>query len=125
MNLVPVFSALENAELPLLLGGTRRKEARRAAREALDRVGLSGRADHRPSELSGGEQQRVAVARAVAARPVLLFADEPTGSLDTVAADGVVERAQRRLAMRDGAVVGDTDPRPVPPVAKGREGASG
>lgn len=148
LNLVPVFSALENAELPLLLGGTRRKEARRAAREALDRVGLSGWSDHRPSELSGGEQQRVAVARAVAARPVLLFADEPTGSLDTVAADGVVElltglhaggmtlvlvthdagvaeRAQRRLAMRDGALVGDTDPRPLPPVAKGREGASG
>ena len=138
LNLVPVFTALENAELPLLLGGARRKDARRAAREALDRVGLSRRLDHRPGELSGGEQQRVAVARALAARPALVCADEPTGSLDTPAADGVVEllaelhaegmtlvlvthdarvaeRAQRRLAMRDGAIVEDTAPRPVPP----------
>jgi putative ABC transport system ATP-binding protein len=89
-NLIPVLSAAENVELPLLLNGTSSKGARRRALETLDRVGLSRRADHRPNELSGGEQQRVAVARALAIEPALVWADEPTGNLDTTTADRVM-----------------------------------
>jgi putative ABC transport system ATP-binding protein len=82
-NLIPVFTAAENVELPLLLGGTPAKEARRRAIQMLDRVGLGHRVGHRPNELSGGEQQRVTVARALASRPAIVWADEPTGNLDT------------------------------------------
>jgi putative ABC transport system ATP-binding protein len=82
-NLIPVFTAAENVELPLLLGGTPAKEARRRALQMLDRVGLGHRVGHRPNELSGGEQQRVTVARALASRPAIVWADEPTGNLDT------------------------------------------
>jgi putative ABC transport system ATP-binding protein len=80
-HLVPSLTALENVMLPLELAG--RRDARVAAREALGQVGLGGRLGHYPRQLSGGEQQRVAIARAFVTRPTVLFADEPTGNLDT------------------------------------------
>jgi lipoprotein-releasing system ATP-binding protein len=81
-HLLPEFSALENVTMPLLIARRPVEEARRRASELLDEVGLSARAHHRPGALSGGEQQRVAVARALAASPRALLADEPTGDLD-------------------------------------------
>jgi len=90
-NLIPAFTVAENVELPLLLIGKRSKEARERAVEILDRVGLAHRTDHRPNELSGGEQQRVAIARALVAKPAIVWADEPTGNLDTHMADQIVE----------------------------------
>ncbi|MEU4280452.1 ABC transporter ATP-binding protein [Streptomyces tanashiensis] len=90
-NLIPVFSAVENVELPLLLVGTQPREARRRALEMLHRVGLGHRVEHRPSELSGGEQQRVTIARALAGRPAIVWADEPTGNLDSAMADQVMD----------------------------------
>lgn len=90
-NLLPVLSAVENVELPLLLLGSPANLARQEALEALGRVGLSERADHRPSELSGGQQQRVAVARAIVHRPSIILCDEPTGNLDTGTSRDVME----------------------------------
>ena len=89
-NLIPVFDAAENVELPLLLAGRSSREARRRAIETLERVGLGDRTEHRPMELSGGEQQRVAIARALASTPRLVWADEPTGALDTETAGAVM-----------------------------------
>ena len=138
-NLIPVFSAAENVELPLLLNGVPARKARAAAVQMLERVGLGHRAGHRPNQLSGGEQQRVTIARALAARPAIVWADEPTGNLDTAMADQVVAllhelnrqegqtivlvthdpaiggSAGRVVRMRDGHLVGD-ERRPLAPV---------
>jgi putative ABC transport system ATP-binding protein len=94
-NLLPVLNALENVELPLLLGGRSAAEARRRAMRALEVVGLENRLRHRPSELSGGQQQRVAIARALAPEPAVIFADEPTGNLDSDSADEVMALIDR------------------------------
>ena len=129
-NLIPVFTATENVELPLLLAGADPKNARSAARETLARVGLGHRLDYRPSQLSGGEQQRVTVARALAGKPRIVWADEPTGNLDSETAASVLSllrelhaegltlmlvthdeaigaSAERRVVVRDGVVVAD------------------
>jgi putative ABC transport system ATP-binding protein len=127
-NLLPVLNAVENVELPLLVSGVRLREARKRALEALEQVGLVERASHRPAELSGGERQRTTIARALVNRPALVWADEPTGDLDSETAHeimdvlvqlnreqgltfilvthdrGVGSRCQRIVWMRDGLV---------------------
>jgi ABC-type lipoprotein export system ATPase subunit len=127
-NLLPVLSAVENVELPLLVSGVKLREARKRALEALAQVGLAERANHRPAELSGGERQRTTIARALVNRPALVWADEPTGDLDSETAHeimdvlvnlnqdqgltfilvthdrGVGARCQRIVWMRDGLV---------------------
>ena len=126
-NLLPVLSAVENVEIPLLLQNLSSRESRRRALEMLETLGLAHRANHRPDQLSGGEQQRVAVARALVHKPAVVWADEPTGNLDIEVTqvivellvrmnkDGqtivlvthnpqVAERARRTLRMRDGRI---------------------
>jgi len=90
-NLIPHYTALQNVETALLFNDTPYRERRKLAAEALERLGLAERLTHRPADLSGGEQQRVAVARAIVKRPDILFADEPTGNLDHDNADQVVQ----------------------------------
>ena len=90
-HLLPEFSAEENVMMPLMIGGTAREASRVRAREALGAVGLAERLEHHPSELSGGEAQRVAVARALVARPELVLADEPSGNLDVRSANALHE----------------------------------
>ncbi len=126
-NLLPVLAAVENVEIPLLLQGIGGREARRRSLDMLETLGMVNRAQHRPDQLSGGEQQRVAVARALVHRPAVVWADEPTGNLDTEVTlvivelllrmnkEGqtivlvthnplVAERAARTVRMRDGRV---------------------
>jgi putative ABC transport system ATP-binding protein len=126
-NLLPVLSAVENVEIPLLLQNLNSRDSRRRSLEMLETLGLAHRANHRPDQLSGGEQQRVAVARALVHRPAVVWADEPTGNLDTEVTqvivellvrmnkDGqtivlvthnpqVAERARRTVHMRDGRI---------------------
>ncbi len=127
-NLLPQLSALENVEMPMLFGGVPAKERRRRAKELLEQVGLGDRMEHKPTELSGGQMQRVAVARALAMEPDVILADEPTGNLDTASGSDVLslltelwrggatlvvvthdaalaERAPRIVEMRDGRIV--------------------
>jgi putative ABC transport system ATP-binding protein len=97
-NLIPRTSALENAQLPLFYRGLSLKEQRLQAAAALARVGLAGREHHYPTQLSGGQQQRVAIARALVASPAIVFADEPTGNLDTESSReimGILDRLNR------------------------------
>ncbi len=100
-HLLPEFSALENVMMPQLIAGETRESAATRAKELLTRMGLAPRIDHRPAELSGGEQQRVAIARAIANRPLLLIADEPTGNLDPTTA-GQVHQELLRLIHEEG-----------------------
>jgi putative ABC transport system ATP-binding protein len=93
-NLLARTSALENVELPLVYAGLARNERRERARIALERVGLGARVDHRPSQLSGGQQQRVAIARAIVNEPQIVFADEPTGNLDSKTSTDVMSLFQ-------------------------------
>ena len=128
-NLLPEFSALENVMMPALIGGVSRKEAKQRAMELLAAVGLTERTNHKPAQLSGGEQQRVAIARALINRPSVIFADEPTGNLDTHNRDEIqqllfdvrekfgqtivmvthddklAEMADRKIVMSDGAIL--------------------
>lgn len=130
-NLLPVLTALENVEMPLLVSGFPEKESREKAHEALSLVGLSERAGHYPAEMSGGQQQRVTIARALVNRPEIVWADEPTGNLDSENAgevmellirlnkeldetfvivthsDAVAEMSHRTVRMRDGLIVDD------------------
>ncbi len=89
-NLLPYATAFENVEIPMIFMGMRAKSRKSRAMELLDKVGLKGRAHHKPSELSGGEMQRVAIARSLANNPRLILADEPTGNLDTKSGDEIL-----------------------------------
>jgi len=100
-HLLPEFTAIENILIPQRLAGTARDEARDRAKDLLDRMGLADRGTHLPSELSGGEQQRVAFARAMANRPAIMLADEPTGNLDPQTSDKVFAELLR-LAREEG-----------------------
>jgi putative ABC transport system ATP-binding protein len=99
-NLLPVLTAVENVELPLLVSGVRPKKARERAMAALEQVGLTDWASHRPAELSGGQRQRVTIARALVNEPAIVWGDEPTGDLDSHNADEIME-LMRELNLRN------------------------
>ena len=101
-NLLPVLSAVENVELPLLVANVKPSEARQRALEALETVGLSGWARHRPAELSGGQRQRVTIARSLVNNPAIIWADEPTGALDSKTAAEIMD-LMRKLNREQGA----------------------
>ncbi len=103
-NLIPTMTAAENVRLALAFGGLRGVARKERARDLLNRVGLSDRMDHRPAELSGGEQQRVAIARALGNRPRVLLADEPTGNLDSTRAHELLALL-REMVHRDNLTV--------------------
>ena len=103
-NLVPMLTAVQNVSLPLVLDGVAARSADARAEELLQRVGLGDRARHRPAELSGGQMQRVAVARALVARPSIILADEPTGNLDSHSSTEVLDLL-RALSDEDGTAV--------------------
>lgn len=109
-NLIPVLTAAENVELPLLLNGASPRKAREAAVAMLDRVGLGNRTANRPNELSGGEQQRVTIARALVARPAIVWADEPTGNLDTETAADILDLLREVHAAGQAIVMVTHDP---------------
>ncbi len=90
-NLLPMLNAVENVELPMLISKVPSRKARNRAMEMLDRVGLADRARHRPAELSGGQRQRVTIARALTNNPAIIWADEPTGNLDSESANDVMD----------------------------------
>lgn len=94
-HLLPDFTALENVMMPLLIAGKSRDEAKSVAEKLLKEVGLADRIDHRPGELSGGQNQRVAVARALSCSPAIVLGDEPTGNLDTKTGDLIYELLRR------------------------------
>ncbi len=100
-NLLPTRSAVENVEIPLVLNGVKPRERRQRALELLKLVGLAERAGHRPNQLSGGEMQRVAVARALANAPLLVLADEPTGNLDTKTGAAILALLRQTVASRE------------------------
>ncbi len=111
-NLVPVMTAAENVELPLLLTHLSKKERRQRARSALEIVGLGDRLDHRPQQLSGGQEQRVAIARALVTDPSIILADEPTGELDAESATDVLTILKTLNANHDKTIIMVThDPR--------------
>jgi putative ABC transport system ATP-binding protein len=134
-NLLPVLNAVENVELPLLVSGVGQKEARTRSMAALEQVGLAEWAKHRPAELSGGQRQRVTIARSLVNNPAIVWADEPTGALDSQTAEeimglmrnlnteagltlvlvthdaGVGNQAERIIEMRDGQITGERNPR--------------
>ena len=104
-GLMPLLSAQENVELPLHIGGVSWRERRQRAHDALEAVGLGTRVRHRPFELSGGEQQRVSIARALVTGPEVVFADEPTGELDTATARSIAETLGEVAASRRATVI--------------------
>ncbi len=111
-NLLPVLSAVENVELPLLVSGMKPSDARERAMQSLAQVGLEDRARHKPMELSGGQRQRVTIARALVNEPAIVWADEPTGDLDSETADEIMN-LMRTLNVENGQtfVVVTHDPR--------------
>jgi putative ABC transport system ATP-binding protein len=130
-NLIPVLSAIENIELPLLVAGSKPKKARQWAQDAIEMVGLADQAKKRPAEMSGGQQQRITVARSLVNNPAIVWADEPTGALDSETSKGIMDllvrmnereqqtfvlvthdaavaaRAHRTIRMRDGLIASE------------------